>query len=860
MKRKLFIAVVAVLLICLTCGTLLVACNKRGNNSQGGGGKPPVTSPESWEANGDEMLKEVYNKIAANVNANGGKNFVADFDVTLNIDNKKDTSKNMLLRLLAKGSIDVREGNESAFIVQVSNITKPEKEVVYFGLAYDGKGAAENKTPYIYVNAADGGYRKINGFSLTTLVDQIVKATGKGDKGGTAAAGGDFDIKDILNKIKEDPRYLIDVLKLTGLYDKGMMRDYGKTYEVPLNVGGCFNFVFGLAKSYIPADVLGALNGVLGTDFKNYDELGAFVGGYLERVEATVTVKFDEKDRFVKGDVFVKYADKDYKPEGEYTLSVNKAVLQLGDIEDVFADTLITDEVKAQEAVNLLKFKFDAKVLGYNESNSDTPNRYYNVSVNMDIDPFVLTELIGKSTGEGANARIAEAIKSLGYIDITIDEVTAENTFVKNILTIHSDTSEGIVVATISTHKAMQQISLGVGGVYDIDELVNVIGLLVDKSEANAPASSAADFNKILNVIKKISPYFGYFDLKDVANKNVTIKANDLVKALLGKLTGSELNQTAANAIKDVVGSDILTVKLGEFKFGECTTRSLADVKANIRTNSNTFGNDDPSISDSLIKKITSIGIEGKQIAKGDGNIYNYMKNTNAGYDIYEMKGVNLAGDEVTTSGFIFRTEGFDPNTLGKQKVKFYIAIANDFVEAKSTIESESFGGNKLNIDPLVPLYGVLVYETEVEVVEQVSGSVAASFSSGYSDGTLTLKNGKSMAEVGDGVFTFSIPDAMFPQVIVWDGSKLIVKDGIFNTVDEKFTDIKITLTSNTMPVPIDIATGLSQDATSVVVGQGAAWQGFWFTSGTIKFELKYNGQDVFFNGSTTNTFNYSVV
>lgn len=856
MKRKLFIAVVAVLLICLTCGMLLVACNKKGG---GNGGKVPTPTPTEWKANGEEMLKEVYDKIASDISVKDGKDFVADFDITLNIDDKKDSSKNMLLRLMAKGSVDVREGHESAFIVQVSNVTDPQKEIVYFGLAYDGESSVDGQTPYLYVNVANGGYKKVNGFSLTQLVASISAANTNKDAGGVTTADG-FDIQQIIDNIKQEPKYIFDVLKLAGLLDKGTMRDSGKTYEVPLNIAGCFNTVYGIAKTKIPAGVLGAMNGILGKDFQTMDELATFIANALNRVKTVVTVKFDENDHLLQANAVVDCVDGNYQPVGQYTLTVNKAVLNLGDMPDVFAGTAITDEVKAQEAINLLKFSFDAKVLGYDQSNLDTPNRYYNVSVNMDIDPFVLMELIGKSTGEGANARIAAAIKSLGYIDITIDEVDSENAFVKNILTIHSDTSEGIVVAAISTHKAMQQVSLGVGGVYDIDELVNVVGMLIAKSKTNGAATAAVDFNKVLDVITKVTSYFGYFDIKNVAGGSVTMNASDFVKALFKQLTGAELNQTVEGALKDVIGSDVLTINLGDFRFGECTTRSLADIKANIRTNSNTFGNDDSSISDNLVKKITSIGIEGKQIAKGDGNIYNYMKNTNAGYDIYEMKGIDLTGKEVTTSGFIFRTEGFNPDTVGKQKVKFYIAIANDFVEAKSTIESKPFGGNKLDIDPLVPLYGVLVYETEVEVVEQVSGSVAASFASGYADGTLTLKNGKSMAQIGDGVFMFTIPDVMmFPQVIVWDGSKLVVKDGAFNTIDEKFTDIKITLTSDAMPVPIDIATGLSQYASSVVVGQGAAWQGFWFTSGTVKFELKYDGKDVMFNGSATNIFKYVV-
>lgn len=895
MKKKIFLMVAAILALCLTCGMLLVACNKGGNTGGGGGGDLP-DAQESWEENTSVMNQELSRRFGENkqFNPNGGRKFVADFEIELKLDDKTEANADASYKLIARANLDV-----DSFDTQIYLAVTEEKEgyttpKTLFGLGY--QDSATN--PYIYININDGGYKKINGFSIGQL---ILDLKAKENNGAVSSADDTWTmILQALQGFVKDPSLIFSTLSEVGILGKendgkfyGTRENYGDSFVYPVNVSKLIEMVSGILnddnviniiakdrlanaqtedeknkiKAEVKAQIADVIHKVPIPFFANCDsinEIWLTISDFMQFTKVSYRIDFAKNSNEITGMGFtVNYIENDNgipRPYGDYTLSLNTLRLDQGTpIADIFAGTGI-DEVADDAAINILKFSVDGKVLGYSSDNLNVPNKYYNIDIDMDLNPFKLMSLVGKATGEGANERIANAIKELGYINITIDEVTADDEFVKNILTIHSNTSDGIVVATVSSHKVMSQVSAGVGGVYDINELVNVIGLLVDKSQATSSAVAAADFdfNKVINIVKKVAGYFKYFNVANIVNNGVTVNAKDLVNQLFTEFTGNAPDSTVASALKDVLGSDVLNIKIGQFKYGECTRKSLTDINANIRTNSNTFGSDAENISDSLIKEITSIGLEGKQIAKGDSNFYNYMKNTNAGYDIYEMKGINLAGEEVTTSGFIFRTEGFDPNTVGKQNVKFYIAIANDFVEAKSTIES--LGKVTLNIDPLVPLYGVLVYETEIEVVEQVSGSVAATFASGYADGTFTFTNGKNMTTFGDNVFTFTIDGEMFPQTIIWDGSKLVVMDGVYGTVNNKFTDIKITLTSSdNTPVPVDIATGIGADSASVVVGEGAAWTSFWGTAGTIQFELKYNGNDVMFNGSATNIFNYAV-
>lgn len=872
MKKKIFLMVAAILALCLTCGMLLVACNPDKPNPT----PPPTDAQESWSESVTTMNKELSQKLKDNqqFNPNGGRKFVADFELELAIDDKTEANADASYKLIGKANISVDSFDTQFYLAITENKEGYTTPKTLFGLGYDDDAT----NPYFYFNINDGGYKKINAFSLHQLMlDLDAKEGNKSSEAVSSALGWD-EIKKVFEGILADPSSIFDLLSTMELIKtNGTRANYGNSFIYEFNLPAIINAVSSVVNDKLITDNLGqeGLTQIMGVIKKipvfancsSIADVWKSIGEYIQFTKLSYRIDFAENSNEIIGMGFtvnyINYLNEESSqptPIGDYTLSLNKIRVDIGEpIADIFAGTGI-DEVADDAAINILKFSVDGKVLGYSSDNLNVPNKYYNIDIDMDLNPFKLMSLVGKATGEGANERIANAIKELGYINITIDEVTADDEFVKNILTIHSNTSDGIVVATVSSHKVMSQVSAGVGGVYDINELVNVIGLLVDKSQATSSAVAAADFdfNKVINIVKKVAGYFKYFNVANIVNNGVTVNAKDLVNQLFTEFTGNAPDSTVASALKDVLGSDVLNIKIGQFKYGECTRKSLTDINANIRTNSNTFGSDAENISDSLIKEITSIGLEGKQIAKGDSNFYNYMKNTNEGYDIYEMKGINLAGEEVTTSGFIFRTEGFDPNTVGKQNVKFYIAIANDFVEAKSTIES--LGKVTLNIDPLVPLYGVLVYETEIEVVEQVSGSVAATFASGYADGTFTFTNGKNMTTFGDNVFTFTIDGEMFPQTIIWDGSKLVVMDGVYGTVNNKFTDIKITLTSSdNTPVPVDIATGIGADSASVVVGEGAAWTSFWGTAGTIQFELKYNGNDVMFNGSATNIFNYAV-
>lgn len=549
MKKKLIITVAIVLVLCMTCGLLLAACNKEGEKDNGGG-KPPITNTESWDVDsGETMLKEVYNKIAADINAGDGRDFVADFDITLNIDDQTAANKDLLLRFLIRGSIDVNEGNESAFIIQVSNIIDPDNEFVYFGLAYDGESIEEDETPYLYINIANGGYKKINGFSLTTLVDEIIKAMNKDESGTTTASGG-FDFQTILNNIKADPTSIFGVLELAGLYSGGKMKDYGRVYELELDIDAFFSTIFDIVVGFVPENsvsgVISAINSVLGTKFTKLADVQGYISKYLKRVTAVLTITFDENDHFVNGNVAITYYNEELNSaEGQYTLSVNKAVLNRGDIADVFADTPITDDVKAQDPVNLFNFTLDAVVKAYN-----TPAEgaelgeavgEYVIDIDVDVDPFVALGIIG----DGSQTNIETYLKQLGKFSITLKKGDV------TLVDVHSNnaadgTIESVYVKVIGEKAGASAI---IDDTFTVMEIIQAFDTMIKNSQTdsgtadeNADKEEGFDFNELINKVKEYynlaKPFIGCISfVEDAGGKIIGIDIN--VNGIL-ELAGSE--------------------------------------------------------------------------------------------------------------------------------------------------------------------------------------------------------------------------------------------------------------------------------------------------------------------------------
>ena len=730
MKRKLFMTIIAVLIVCLTCGMLLVACNK--GDGDGGGGKPPV--PETRPESSVTMLNTVWNQIASSINVGEGKKFVADFDIALNIDDETEANNDVVYSLIGKASVDVNAGQESDIYIELKE-TKNGESRILFGFAYDVETVGDVATPYIYVNVADGGYRKINGFSLTELVAAIVAA----QPAEATAAGVDFG--QILENLKKDPTTIFPVLvELVGLIDsQGTISDYGKTFNFNVNFDKLFSFLGTaltdeiLAGIGISAEQSAAIAQQVGAilGFENVENIGGLckaVADALMFVNCELVFRFDDEQIFQSAEIKVDYnKNVENVPENvaNYTVSVNKARIDLGSL-DVFAGSAITEEVRAQEAINLLNFSLKGSAVSY--KGEEIAHRY-TIEVQSDINPFELLGLIGDTSKEN----IVATLKKLGYFHLEINEVNENGDKVTNIITLHSKFDEGFAVANLNLNDAKYILSLpiGLGGVYDFGGLVDVIGML---TAGNAEATSAAG----TDIFGMIFQMLGFFHADNIATDGVTVDIKDLVVTLVGSL-GMTLDDTLNTILDQVLDCDSINIKLETPTFGTCTTVETSTIECGIRTAS-AYKNGKTD----FIKEIVSLdGLIVNDVLQYDSNSTRYYttQGTLEAGNCFEITGINLKGENVKTSGFIMASKGLDISTPGEQDVTFYIAIGSDI---KATLKTAEIAGIKLNIDN-IPVNGVLVYNAKVNVLPYNKDATVESENLKGADQTVEVSEGSSV-------------------------------------------------------------------------------------------------------------------
>lgn len=135
MKKKIFLMVAAILALCLTCGMLLVACNPDKPNPT----PPPTDAQESWSESVTTMNKELSQKLKDNqqFNPNGGRKFVADFELELAIDDKTEANADASYKLIGKANISVDSFDTQFYLAITENKEGYTTPKTLFGLGYD---------------------------------------------------------------------------------------------------------------------------------------------------------------------------------------------------------------------------------------------------------------------------------------------------------------------------------------------------------------------------------------------------------------------------------------------------------------------------------------------------------------------------------------------------------------------------------------------------------------------------------------------------------------------------------------------------------------------------------------------------
>lgn len=674
MKRKLFLAVIMVLVLCLTCGMLLVACDKDDPVDP----TPPPATDEPITVTSADVWPEVQAYLQAN----------NEYALALEIKAKDEN------------------GNPTGNPI--------------FGLAFEKIG-----DEYVmYGNVGSNSYIKLKGFDIIGLIDKIDSLVGT------------FDIGDLLKG-----QSVKSLLEMVGamIWAEDALLYNNNVYDFTFDISGILDLIGPILAEIENIDATVA--GFIGV---TVEELGSTV----QTVANVIGLKYDSTNGIVNGLI---NAIADLVNTHDISIVIGTGEAVTNDANNPFGGVItgINADLRESAAQNLLKFSVDGTVTGYENQEEGAPvvNHTYTIDVDVDINPFELLAIVDalkpETVGEGEDAttqikvdmskeEIIDMIKKVGYIGVQVNEVGADNAVIKNILTLYYDSGD-YAVAALQSHPVMGQASLGLGGVYNIDALIDVIGMLTapagGASEPQQGSDSGFDFDKIIGIVETV---MGYIDLDNIAADGVTIDFAGLVPEIV-KLIMPEGNATVEGAVMDVLGSDSLNIKFGAFNFGKSEKTEAKDLIANLRLGTNEYTNS--SLTENHGNYIVDItgapGLsDGDKIGLGS-DITSGMTLSNAGYEgIYLFNGTDIDGNAAVTSGIIMDVIGFDPNTLGEQTVTVYVGVVTDFYFALETINS--FLETPITLDPMWPLFGVLRYDATIEVVDPME-SYEEAYGIGYS-------------------------------------------------------------------------------------------------------------------------------
>lgn len=664
MKRKLFLAVIMVLVLCLTCGMLLVACDKDDPVDP----TPPPATDEPITVTSADVWPEVQAYLQAN----------NEYALALEIKAKDEN------------------GNPTGNPI--------------FGLAFEKIG-----DEYVmYGNVGSNSYIKLKGFDIIGLIDKIDSLVGT------------FDIGDLLKG-----QSVKSLLEMVGamIWAEDALLYNNNVYDFTFDISGILDLIGPILAEIENIDATVA--GFIGVTVEE-------LGNTVQTVANVIGLKYDSTNGIVNG-LIDAIAGLVNTHDISIVIGTGEAVTN--DANNPFGGVItgINADLRESAAQNLLKFSVDGTVTGYKNQAEGAPvaNHTYTIDVDVDINPFELLAILdaveknedGSMAVDMSKDEIIALIKSVGYIGVQVNEVGADNAVIKNILTLYYDSGD-YAVAALQSHPVMGQASLGLGGVYNIDALIDVIGMLT------APAGGASEpqqgTDSGFDIMGLLETVMGYIDLDNIAVDGVTIDFAGLVPEIV-KLIMPEGNEKAEGAVMDILGSDSLNIKFGAFNFGKSEKTEAKDLIANLRLGSNEYTNS--SLTENHGNYIVDItgapGLsDGDKIGLGS-DITSGMTLSNVGYEgIYLFNGTDIDGNAAVTSGIIMDVIGFDPNALGEQTVTVYVGVVTDFYFALKTINS--FLETPITLDPMWPLFGVLRYDATIEVVDPME-SYEEAYGIGYS-------------------------------------------------------------------------------------------------------------------------------
>ncbi len=454
MKKKIFLAVIAIFVICLTCGMLFVACNDKEDDN---GGKNPGDITDETTKQEDVFKDVVYALQDVRDDTTGNKEFNFALDI---VDLNTDASVFTLATETIKG------------------------EDFFYG-------------------AIGSEMRKIKGFDLGGVIEEVLGWIG--DSISVSVVTIDFDADGFLSGMIGGivPSLLGDVA----------VSDNGEAYYLNLNILAVVEAIAGVGVNFdtlIPAEyswIIPTVVDVLGIDIPTEGDKDPGLMDVLNFIANNYAINFyfgfganadadkadteDNKpfDNFAISNK-VAAARKDLAAAGLISFQSEIKVDALEVTEDggtaaetVAASYVLDIDVDLDPFVLVRKHgDYEFGILSMLETSGTVADGNFKIGFNDKT--FKISDIMGM-------------LDKAGYINISLDKVAKDNTVEKNLFTLYYDSRDGKVIASASV---VNEVGLGgveapysIGGVYDLDALATIIDMLINADKYKATGSDAAE-------------------------------------------------------------------------------------------------------------------------------------------------------------------------------------------------------------------------------------------------------------------------------------------------------------------------------------------------------------------------------
>lgn len=682
MKKKIFLAVIAIFVICLTCGMLFVACNEKEDDN---GGKKP--GDITIETTAGDVFAAVVNEFGA----------VAD-----------GTSKeyNVALEIVA--------GDTPVFTLAFEQ--------------YQDKD-------YIYA-AVGNEFVKINGFDVGGVVVEVLNwLVGRdGTIAGMVpvnAAGFNESVGSLLAEM--------NILSSSSEADDD-------AYRVGLNMSSIAGLLSGLkvddkiaqaGLSGIIDPIVGALFDLLKIDLGADEKpsVGALIDYIGENVDVNAYFGFNDDAADTSTEPFGKFdiSKKIAKARELPAINLLNISTQLEfEALDVAADNTST---VAHKYVLDIDIDLDPFVLvrEYDKYEFGILSMISKTGYLME-DGFKLYIDDEKFNMDAIMAMVGDA----GYLHISLDDVAiADNAdasikagdTLKNLFTLHFNSEEGKAIVSAAIVEEVGGKNYAVGGVYDIEALTYIINSLIPAGSAAEACPDATDGKHVdedkncicdncgavtdpMGLVGYLLGNIGNFISVEKSGETVTgvtVKFQEIANFLIEEvvqhaITAEQLTYVKENLpglMASVIGGNALKINLAgiPFAYGKLAEKDrvdTADLVYNLREDL-TGTNDDK-----YMETITGVAAkDGGEIAVGSR-----VTVTGTAFD---------GTTSITTDGIIMAVE---------EGGGYYVGILTDFYANYAGAEAIVNGfignaGTHVDLDTLIkpnwPFYGVLTYTVSAE-------------------------------------------------------------------------------------------------------------------------------------------------